>query len=62
MANFGDKKKSATWGQGGIVGGGTKHNEIKLNDKFTVLPNAGLNQKKANVKTDKPYDGHISGK
>jgi hypothetical protein len=54
-----DKKKSSTWGQGGITGGGTKYDQMKKNINFTIHPESGLNRHKANIKTDKPFDGHI---
>ncbi len=59
--NFGCKttsKTSAKWGEKGVVGGGTKYNEIQLNTKFKTT--GDLNIQKRNVKTDKPYDTHIS--
>ena len=55
-------KKSAQWGDGGIVGGKTKYDQMSVPNKFTVHPEGGLNRHKANVKTDKPYDGHINKK
>jgi len=56
------KKSSTKWGQGGIIGGGTKYDQMSVPNKFTVLPEAGLNRHKTNVKTDKPFDAHIDNK
>jgi len=56
------KKNSAKWGEGGITGGGTKYDQIKIPNNFTVHQEGGLNRHKSNVKTDKPYNSHIDGK
>lgn len=56
------KKQSLKWGQGGIIGGGTKFDQIKVSKDFTICPENGLNRHKSNIKTDKPYDSHINGK
>lgn len=55
---FGFKVKKMTtekWGiNGGISGGGTRYNQIQLNQKF------GMPRKpEKNVTTDKPYDAQI---
>lgn len=55
-------KKSTKWGEGGITGGNTKYDQIKIPGNFTVLPEGGLNRHKANVKTDKPFNSHVDGK
>lgn len=56
------KKESLKWGVGGVVGGGTKYDQINLNNNFNIHQQNGLNQHKANIKTDKPYDSHINKK
>lgn len=56
------KKSSRKWGTGGRVGGGTKYDQIEKQNGFTVHPESGLNRRKPNVVTDKPYDAHINGK
>lgn len=53
---------SKKWGQGGVAGGGTKYDKLNVNNQFKIMPEAGLNKHKANIKVDKPYDAHINGK
>jgi len=66
MSNLGgfntSKKKSQKWGEGGISGGGTEYEQIKIPDNFTIHPDAGASASKPNVKTDKPFNSHIDGK
>lgn len=60
--NFGfnvNKKKSTSWGKGGITGGNTPYNQIKSNNSFQIQNESGLNKHKSNIITDKPYGEHI---
>jgi hypothetical protein len=56
------KKKTTKWGEGGITGGGTEYSQISIPGEFKIVKQSGLNQHKATVKTDKPYDAHLHGK
>ena len=51
--------KTMKWGDGGIIGGKTTYHQMKLNDKFVIHKENGLNKHKSNIRVDKPYDYHI---
>ena len=37
------KKKTQTWGQGGIVGGGTPYEQMKNDNKFQIIKRGNIN-------------------